>query len=401
MIIKLAVRNLSRNFRRSFLILFTIASGICALMIYHGFNTGIMNQYRENTIHSRYGHGQITTKGYHDTVFEKPWEHWIEQPDLILNQLKNLPEVKYLFPRIQFFSLLSNGQMTISGRGQGIDALTESKFFTTLNIEEGSQLTIQKDGILLGKGLAKALNAKVGDRITVLANTIYGSMNAVDLFVVGIFHTGVKEFDDIVYRMPLIEAQKLLDTTKFESISIGLDSVDQWKVLADFSDKNLPALEAISFDVLDKVYYQNSVDFLNSQFSFIFLIIFLVVSLGIFNSISSSLLERKHEIGNLLANGQSKKSIFNLLLSEALFIGILGAALGVLLSYILNFTILSQGIPMPPGPGITRQFITHIELQPRFIMISFATATLSAFIGTIMSSWKILRTPIAELLRAY
>lgn len=401
MLLKLTFRNLHRNTRRSFLILFTVASGICALMIYHGFNQGIMNQYRENTIHSRYGHGQLTQTGYYDSVYEKPWEHWIEDSSRVKKSLSTLPEVKYVFPRVQFYALLTAGNISISGKGQGIDAAAEAEFFNTLNIEEGVQLKDQADGTILGKGLARALKVKVGDRITVVTNTIHGSMNAVDLYVSGIFHTGVKDFDDGVFRMPLALAHTLLDTTKVESVSLGLDGVGSWTKVARHVAKNHAELEAISFDVLDKVYYQNSVDFLNSQFSFIFTIIFLIVSLGIFNSISSSIIERKHEIGNLLANGQSKLSVVKLLLSESILIGLFGSLIGVALAYLINLTILKNGVPMPPGPGITRQFITHVELQTSFIGVSIFTALISSLLGTMLSTWKIMKTSIAELLRSY
>lgn len=401
MTLKLMLRNLSRNPRRSFLILFTVASGICALMIYHGFNQGIMNQYRENTIHSRYGHGQLTQQGYYDTVYEKPWEHWIEDVSEIKTSLSKLPEVKHIFPRVQFYALLTSGEISISAKGQGIDAPEEAAFFNTLNIEDGEQLKDQTDGAILGKGLARALKLKVGDRLTVLANTIHGSMNAVDLYVVGIFHTGVKEFDDAVFRMPLAQAHSLLDTTKVESVSLGLDEVKSWTKISQHISQNFKHLEAISFDILDKVYYQNSVDFLQSQFGFIFTIIFLIVSLGIFNNISSSILERRHEIGNLRANGQSRSSIVKLLVYESLFMGFLGSLIGVALAYLLNLTVLRNGIPMPPGPGITRQFITHVELQTSFIWVSLATAMISSLCGTLLSCWKIMKTTIADLLRSY
>lgn len=401
MLLKLSLRNLWRNPRRSFLILFTIALGICALMIYHGFNTGIMNQYRENTIHSRYGHGQITLKGYFAGVYETPWDHWIENYQEVKSELEKIPEVKNIFPRIQFYALLSNGQITMASRGQGILAEAERTFFNMLNVEEGEQLGTQEEGILLGNGLARVLNVKVGDRVTVLANTIHGSMNAVDAYVVGIFHTGSKEFDDNVFRMPIAATKQLLDTLKVESISIGLDSVESWSKVEKIIQQKFPNLEAISFNVLDKVYYQNAVDFLQSQFKFIFTIIFIIVSLGIFNNISASVMERKYEIGNLRANGQTAKSILSLLLAEGIWMALSGAAVGILLAYGINLTVLSGGIAMPPGPGITRQFITFVELQPSFIPVVFFMAIFSTIVGTLLASWRILKTPIAELLRAH
>ena len=80
MLIVVALRNLLRNPRRTFAVLLTVAIGVGSIFLFHGFNTGIMNQYRANAIHARYGHGQINTDGYREKVYEKPWEHWIRTP---------------------------------------------------------------------------------------------------------------------------------------------------------------------------------------------------------------------------------------------------------------------------------------------------------------------------------
>src|SRR4051794_401890 len=109
MMLRLALRNLLRNPRRTVTILLTVAMGSGSLFIFSGFNNGIMNQYKENTIHARYGHGQLNTQGYRDQVFEKPWEHWITDWKTIQAQLMNIPGVEYVFPRTEFFGLLSNG----------------------------------------------------------------------------------------------------------------------------------------------------------------------------------------------------------------------------------------------------------------------------------------------------
>ena len=69
--LKLAWRNLFRNVRRTFASLFTVALGSAGLLIYQGFNSGIMNQYRENTIHGYYGFGEIYPKDYYNKVQEK------------------------------------------------------------------------------------------------------------------------------------------------------------------------------------------------------------------------------------------------------------------------------------------------------------------------------------------
>jgi putative ABC transport system permease protein len=398
MILKFSFRNIWRQKSRAVAVLATVSLGITALMIYHGFNQGIMNQYRDNTIKARYGHGQINTKGYREEIWDKPWEKWIDVNDPFFQDLKARPEIQYLFPRISFYALLNNGEKSLSGAGEGVDGIVESKFFTTLNVVEGKILSDEDEGIILGIGLAKALNVKVGDRVTVLANTLTGSLNAVDVYVTGVFYAGMKSFDDTFFRIQLKKTQELLDTDKVEAVAVGLHQLEDWKSLETWVNQSTH-FEATPFNVLDKVYYQNSVDFLQAQFSFIFIVIIVIVVLGIFNTVSTIILERKGEIGNLRANGDSKREIMTLLLTESLILGVIGASVGVILSYLLNLTLLSKGIDMPPGPGITRQFTTFVELQPSFIPVCFLIGIISGLVGTALAARKVLKMPITELLK--
>lgn len=398
MLLKIALKNLSRQKNRTLAVIITVALGISSLMIYHGFNTGIMNQYRENTIHARYGHGQVNTKGYRETIWEKPWEHWMDSDNGAIQKLKGLDYIDNLFPRVSFYALVNNGTRSISGFGEGGFGPIEADFFTTINIVEGKNLSTEEDGIVLGKGLAEALNLKVGDRVTILANTVDGSINGLDFYITGIFHSGMKYFDDVFFKVQLDKAQLLLDSKKIEYVAIGLKDLKEWprleKDTSSFTD-----IEATPFNILDKVYYQNSVDFLQAQFNFILIVIVTIVVLGIFNTVSTIIMERKHEIGNLRANGESKREVMILILSEGFLLGLIGSVAGIIWAYFLTFTALKNGIEMPPGPGITRQFITHVEMQPSFILVGLMLGVISTLIGTYLAGRKILKNPISDLLR--
>jgi hypothetical protein len=54
---------------------------------------------------------------------------------------------------------------------------------------------------------------------------------------------------------------------------------------------------------------------------------------------------------------------------------------------------------MPPGPGITRQFTTFVELQKNFIPVCYLIGILSSVIGTAMAARRVLKMSITELLR--
>ena len=400
MLVRLALRNLLRNPRRTVALILTVAVGTGSLFLFHGFNNGIMNQYRDNTVHARFGHGQIQTRGYGDRVYERPWEHWIENPDSLRRELLAIPGVRQVFPRVEFPALLSSGRITVSGKGQGVDGPEEARFFNTLNFVAGKNLSDEPTGIVLGVGIARGLGVGVGDAVTVMARGARGGMNQSVLKVTGIFHTGLKEFDETIFRIPLSVAMSLLETDRVESIALGLASVDVFGAVASFVRTRHPELEAIPFAVLDKVYYQHSVDWLNAQFGVIQIIIIVIVVLGIFNTVSTGILERKQEIGTLRANGESRYDVLRLLGIEGLALGVLGAALGVVLVLVLNATVLADGILMPPAPGITRQFLVLIELTPSMAAKTAGLGICAALIGTLVAGMRVIQMGVADALRA-
>jgi len=400
MLIRLGLRNLLRNRRRTGSLLLTIAMGSGALFLFHGFNTGIMNQYRENTIHARFGHGQINVQGYRSQVYEKPWQHWIDDGSELMQRMRRAPGVEFVFPRIEFAVLLTNGSVAVGGRAQAIDGAAEIQFFNTLNIVEGEALGSQPDGMLLGIGLARALQLHPGSRVTVLVNDIEGVTRRAQFTITGVFHTGLKEFDDTLLRIPLEQGQRLLGTKRIESVALGLRSMDDWETVRRIVGSEFPHLEATPFAVLDKVYYQHSVDWLAAQFAVIHLIVIAVVLLGILNTMSTAILERKQEIGNMRANGDSVADVMTLLMCEGAATGVLGAAFGIAAAVVFDAVFLGEGILMPPAPGITRQFRVLIEFQPYMALFAFLLGVLTAVGATLLAGSRVARMPIAEALRA-
>ncbi len=397
----LSFMNLFRNYRRTIAVLLTVAMGTGVLFAFKGFINGVLNNYRESTIHAMYGHGQINTKGYRNTVYQKPWEHWIADWENIRTYLAEQDVVKQIFPRVNFPALLKKGNITVSGAGQGIDAREEHTFFYDLNIESGEQLVDQPNGLLIGIGLAKALDLVIGDKVTVMVNSIEGNINQSELVVTGIFNTGTVDFDSRIFRIQLKEAQKLLATNSVELIALGLRDYTDWDVFASAFEKAYPALEATSFAVLDLVYYQHSVDWLEAQFHIIQLIILSIVLLGIFNSISSAILERKQEIGNFRANGESVTDVMRLITLEGAFLGILGSLLGIALTYFILKTFLENQILLPPGPGMTIPFYISFKFQAEMIFSSMGLSTIAAIVASLLAGIRVAKMPIAEALRSH
>ncbi len=399
MLAKFGIRNIKRNQRRTVVALGTIGVGVFGLLLIQGFFTGLLYTHSQNSIHSRHGHGQITTKGYWDQPFEKPINHWLTNPSALLKELKADPRVEHVFPRVQFFALLSNGNTHVAGRGQGVLGPEESVFFNQMNFVAGGPIGTRKDGLVLGQGLAKALNAKIGDSLTVLGQTVHGTLNGIDTTVTGIFNVGFKEADDMLFQIQLDQAQLLLESDKIESMVLGLKQENDWQGFSqDFADK-YPMLEALSVYQIDFVWAENGRLFLTALMN-LFRGIFLgVILLAIYNSASNTILERKRELGMLRANGESKASVIGLLVIEGATIASLGVLLGVVLAFMVNF-LIPGGIIMPPTPGTNRALAIPLHFEMSAVVLAMLTGALTAILATLLSALQVLKLPIATALKS-
>ncbi len=399
LLVKLSLRNVFRNRYRSLYAIATIAMGAMGLSLFMGFNRGLVNQYRANTIRARWGHGQLFAHGYWGAAHARPWEKWIEDPGPLMEGLRRLPGVQEVFPRVTLNAMLVAHGQAMAGQGEGVDGVAEARFFDQLNYVEGDDFKEHPRGIVLGQRLAQGLGVKVGDELQIVAHSPEGRTRRAVVMVTGIFQTGSHEFDTRAFRVPLALAQNLLATNRAECIAVALTQVRDWPAFARTVDAELPQLEAIPFDELDKVYYRHAVDWLDAQFAFIRSIILLVVFLAIFNVISVTVSERTSEMATLRANGDSRLEIALSHVLEAAALGIIGGALGLAGGWSLTLGPLRQGVAMPPAPGITRSFRILLEPIPgdawQVVLLCVATAV----VGCLLPVWRATRMPIAEALR--
>lgn len=398
-IMHIAWRNLFRNPRRTIASLLTVSLGAGGLTIYQGFNNGMTNSYRENRIRVQYAHAQFYPKDYRSRAVEEPWKLWFTNPDEIETKLKEVPKIKEVYPRVTFFSMLQKGGITLAGKGEGVIPNKENKFFDHLNFEEGQALQTSGE-IILGLGLAKGLGVKTGDTVALLGQTITGQMNGQDLVVAGVFHTGIKDFDDTMFRIGLTDAQNILNTNRVEYFAVQTTGVGDWDEISKKTNEKLPGYDFVSFDELDEVFYGNAVRFLNSQFQFIRAILLILVGLGIFNMISVGLLERASEVGALRANGEPRRRLMTIFFTENALIGIMGGFMGIIMAWLIVHSLLSGGINMPPAPATTRSLLVKIEMLNDHYIKAVFLSIMTTVLASILPILRLMKKNIPTLLHA-
>jgi putative ABC transport system permease protein len=192
--------------------------------------------------------------------------------------------------------------------------------------------------------------------------------------------------------MNLAQAQKLIygvTPPQVTAIQIQLQRTEQMPIararltqLLATEFKGQP-LEILDFRVLNPMYGQ-SVQFMNSMFGFISVLIGIIVLFTIGNTMSTAVVERTVEIGTLRAIGMRRSGIRRLFLCEGVLLGLIGSVIGVLCSLIIAFVINRSGLSWTP-PGYSYAYLILVRVwQDSHLLIG---SVIGLIIVTVISAW--------------
>ncbi|KOR31062.1 hypothetical protein TI04_02845 [Achromatium sp. WMS2] len=399
----LGFRNVLRNKRRTLITILAIVSGVTGIVIFGGFIEFAFQGLRESTIRTQLGHVQIARAGFAEHGVADPAKYMIEQPDKVEAVLAQSQYVSSLTQRLSFSGLISTGNRTVICKVQGVLPEREEDFSSFETILDGEQLdATMQDGGVIGAGLAAALDAKIGDYLTVLTNTLDGVINAVEFRVVGIAQTGAQDYDNVFVKLPLPLVQRALNTQSVEKILVMLDDTEHLPdFLAQlpnaFSKIEIP-LEFKRWDELAD-FYHKVVKLYLGLFGVIKVIIGVIVLFSIVNTMTMSVFERTREIGTLRAIGTNRSRITQIFLAEGFILGIIGASLGIMSGIAVAMMInVSGGIPIPPPPGMSRGYQSMILIVPDVLITSFILTVAVATLSSLWPAWKASQIKVVEAL---
>ncbi len=398
---KLALRNLLRHKIRTAMTLAAIMLGIVGLIVSGGFVQDIYVKLGEALIHSQTGHLQVAKAGFYAQGARQPERYLIEDAARLKQQIAPTPGVADVIARLSFSGLLNNGRTDQAIVGEGVEPGGETRLGSSMVLAAGRQFDAQdREGIMIGQGVASALKLKPGDRVTLVVNTREGAMNTVELEVRGVFQSVSKEYDARAVKIPLAAAQDLLGTPAANALVVVLHRTeDTMRIQAQLKG----TLENMGFEVKNWIelndFYGKVVEFYDNQFGVLRLIVLVMVLLSVVNSVNMSLMERIGEFGTMRALGNRNRRVFMLILSESILLGLAGALLGVVAGVVAALIISAIGISMPAMPNSNIGYTAAIRLTPMLVGGSFLVGFVATVCASILPARYVSRMTVVDALR--
>ena len=345
--LKLAWRNLFRNTRRTLLTSLLISSSLIVLILVDGIMLGMVDVMVGGITHTLEGEAQVNKKGFREN-FEV--EIFLDNPDEITAQLAADHRISGFAPRVIVGGMVASSYNTTGGLIYGVDAEAElgvSKIRDA--IYDGSYLSGSKREILLGRLMAELLEVELGDRIIVTAAEVDTNEITQELFrVSGLVEFGPDEMDESFAFINLNAAQPLLGMDgHVHQIAIRFHDPEDAKnpALDTFAALNKGDVEALGWLQLQPS-IGGMIEMSNYASAIVGLVLFVLTSLGVINSMFMSIYERIYEFGVAKAIGTTPGQIIMLVLFEALFLALMACAFGLLFGYFASDYFATHGVPM-------------------------------------------------------
>jgi len=403
----IAWRNVVRNRRRSLITVLSVAIGLVALLFIWGFNDGSHNNMMANFRALMTGSFQVHRADFFD---HPKLETNIRDQSVLLAAMESAG-IEAWTTRLSSFALSAGEETSTAMMLVGMDPAREH-LVTTLDekisagrfLEPGDEFT----AVLGAKGAGK-LGLGLGDEIVLLTQDRRGALAADKFEIVGLVKTGDPLIDQAMVMVPLESAQELLVMEgRITDLVAQVPESDLHEIAAELRLVLEPeGLELMEWEEISPIIRQ--MVNLDNGFMYIFIgIVVLIVMSGVINTVLVSMLQRTREFGVLMAMGTSSGAIGAVVLIEAIFLGLLGTAVGTagglgLVAWFGRTGIDLSSIMDPELVEIMGEFyldvIIFAEIDTNHLLITVLGLLAATIISAFYPAWRAMQLEPVEAIR--
>lgn len=352
--LRLAWRNVWRQRRRTFLIAAGMGVTMAMLVFYDGLIGGFEQAIYGNAIQLLGGNIQVHAAGYNEKIGRKPLLP-LADPDAVVQAAEARPEVVAASKRIVTGGLVTNREGAFAVSVIGIETEKEARITpVAANITQGRYLNPDDgDVIVIGQGLATAMNVKVGDRITMVGNSTHEQTRQRTMTIAGIYDVGVPSVEKAMIYLSLKEAQDLFGLEgQVTEVVVSLKQIGQEPPVVQAIQRAVPGCEV---DTWENSFpdLKQTMELKTGVMQALGVFLLGIAAIGILNLLMMAVFERTREIGIIGALGLKPYQITFLFLLEGILIGLLGAFFGAILGTLINGTLSVVGLDYSQFANLT------------------------------------------------
>ena len=293
----------------------------------------------------------------------------------IMDYLNEKDNVRGAIPQLRAQIFYVAGNIELGGNLTGIIPLEEARLFNFQNyIVKGSvkELHNNKNGILIGSGIADNMSLDVGDRVQI--STITGEV--FPLKIVGIYQSGLADIDAIQSFANLNTVQRIEGESEnyITDINVKLHDIKEAVPLSEKIQKqfNLKAIDVKTANAQ----FETGTTIRNLITYAVSVTLLIVAGFGIYNILNMLIYEKMNDIAILKATGFSGKDVQMIFMSQAIIIGVVGGILGLIIGFGLSHVINNIPFETEALPTI-KTF--PVNFNPWFYLIGISFAMIATF----------------------
>lgn len=383
----IAIRNIKRNKKRSLLSIIATAIATFSMVFMFAYVEGIMVDMQNLAFNYDSGEVQIRNRDFDDKIFslDIAVDNYVDVLDMLEKEFDGLE----LSPRLRFPSQVIAGNRTYTCFGVAVDFDREVDY---LDLEEKllvGQLPKGPREVLIGVGLAEELEVGVGDKFTPITLTRRGASSGITFRITGIAKFEQAAFTNKTFLASLEQVPTMLKMKGAVSeILIKGSGAEGWDELKSQVNQKLEQygfsqLESLAWTEIGMGYTMMEIGDISYDIMAIFF--FALASTVIANTMMMVVFERRKEIGTITAMGMTSREVVRLFFLEAFMLGVLGAALGVLMGALLVIPLSIYGMDLSEM-GSTVDFGISWYIYPKLNMNSTLVVFLySVFVASFIS----------------
>ena len=406
-LLRLSLRNLARNPRRTVLTMGVTALGIGVLTFLSALSEGWLRDMQDNFILTLAGDLQVHGAGFEES---QDLRLHLRDPGALGRRLEGLPGLLSWTTRVRTSGLASVAASSAGIQVLAVDPEREARVSRLRKqLVAGEWFGLAGDGcnpVILGRSLVENLGLGVGGRLVLMAQGVGGGMVSDVFCVQGVLLTGSPPVDYRLVLMPIGIAQTWLGLGGGATdLVLRLTDHDSASRVQSDIERLLSGqgVEVLTWEQIDPMVRQ-WIQFSAAYSLVIILVVSALVVVEVLNTMLMALHERTRELVVMGALGTQSRDVFLMTLQEGVILVLTGALGGYVLGSLGVLWTEADGLDLSRFSNAFRFFymspVIHPVMSLRTALLILATTLATALVAGLLPAWWAGRADPGDLLRS-